>query len=191
MPNDEDDGPSVDAKGQLTRKSLPGGGEVLTGGLAARALTAVGARAMTMDSSIFVDESFDPNNTDDHALYAHERYHQLHSGGDHEHAGGHDAEEQAARDVERMVLHRRARGDDFGAIMRDIEAGDIEDPSARDDAPGNPKGDDDPMKAYRMLRQKGMGHEGIVRMLAKHVVQNIIESEEERKTRQPSTTRLV
>ena len=39
----------------LTRRAAPDGGEVFSGGLASRALRAVGARAMTVDRSIIVD----------------------------------------------------------------------------------------------------------------------------------------
>src|SRR4051812_43527175 len=90
----------------LQRKEGPDGGEVYTGDLARRALRAVGARAMTYDETIFVDEAFDLSRPEDQALYAHERVHQLGSGGTDTSHGAHDAEEAVARSVETMVFHR-------------------------------------------------------------------------------------
>jgi hypothetical protein len=93
----------------LQRKAMPGGGEVFTGEVASRALKEMGARAMTVDRSIIVSEEFDPNKPEDQALYAHEQYHQEHSGGEGPNSGR-DSEEVAARAVERMVLHRARSG---------------------------------------------------------------------------------
>ncbi|MFN7146937.1 MAG: DUF4157 domain-containing protein, partial [Myxococcota bacterium] len=93
----------------LKRSAMPGGGEVFTGEVASRALKSLGARAMTVDKSIIVSEDFDPSKPEDQALFAHEQFHVDHSGGagTHEHR---DAEEVAARAVERMVLHRARAG---------------------------------------------------------------------------------
>jgi hypothetical protein len=95
---------------ELQRQSLPGGGTVYRGEVASRALDALGARAMTLDRSIIVSDDFDPSKPEDQALFAHEQYHAEH--GDGGGGGGgqnfRDAEEVAARAVERMVLHRAA-----------------------------------------------------------------------------------
>ena len=93
----------------LQRKQLASGGEVFTGALASRTLDAMGARAMTVDRSIIVSEDFDPNKPEDAALFAHEQYHLEHSGGEGTNSG-HDHEEQQARAVESMVLHRSHAG---------------------------------------------------------------------------------
>jgi hypothetical protein len=105
----------------LYRRQMPNGGEVYTGPTASRALKALGARAFTMDRSIFVSEDFDPSDPEDQALYAHERHHQINSGGDGAAQSYYDGEERAARAVERMVLHRAANGEDFGTLLRAIE----------------------------------------------------------------------
>jgi hypothetical protein len=97
---------------ELQRQSVAGGGTVFRGELASKALEAVGARAMTLDRSIIVGDDFDASKPEDQALYAHEDYHAKH--GDGGGGGGgenfRDAEEVAARAVERMVLHRAMAG---------------------------------------------------------------------------------
>ena len=50
---------SRSARAPLQRRSMPGGGEVWEGPLASKALKALGARAMTVDSSIIVGDDFD------------------------------------------------------------------------------------------------------------------------------------
>lgn len=105
----------------IYRRQMSDGGSVVSGPIVRRALRAVGARAFTWDKEIFVDDTFDANNPDDVALYAHERFHQMHSGGmdvgaDHQHS----AEEKGAQAIERMVLHRAHAGEDVGSIMRDV-----------------------------------------------------------------------
>jgi hypothetical protein len=170
-----------DRANELRKIQMPDGGEVVAGPLAREALSAVGARAMTVDKTIFVSDDFDPNDPEDQALYAHERHHQKHSGGESEHGGGQDAEELAAKAVERMVLHRAARGESFGAIMQDVEAGRIDQPSEVGGAPDAGREDgDDPMAAYRALRAQGWEHDAIVRLLARHVM---LELQSEQRTR--------
>jgi hypothetical protein len=164
------------------RVSMPDGGEAYTGPTVKRALKAVGARAMTMDNSVFVDEDFDAANPDDQALYAHEVHHQMESGGTDDH-GAHDAEEVAARAIERMVLHRSAQGDDFGEIMRDVRSGDVH-RSAESNvvhrtessggASSEDSGDDkDPMNAYQAMLGQGKSHEAIVRELRDYVLKSL------------------
>ena len=108
--------------GGLFRRRTADGGEVFSGPTATRALRAVGARAFTVDETIIVDEDFDLSRPEDQALYAHEVHHQQESGGNDDHTA-HDAEEVAARAIERMVLHRAAAGEDFAEIMRDVKSG--------------------------------------------------------------------
>lgn len=98
---------------QLTRVSMPGGGEVFKGPVASRALKALGARAMTVDRSIIVGDGFNASRAEDAALYAHERHHMTHSGGSGGHAGR-DEEEREARAVEAMVFHRMSGGYEGG-----------------------------------------------------------------------------
>jgi hypothetical protein len=170
----------------LRRKSMPGGGEVFSGPLADEALAAVGARAMTMDHTILVSEDFDPNDPEDQALYAHERHHLNQSGGAHEHGGGKDAEEHAARAVEKMVLHRSAAGEDLSSILADVDQGRIGDPT-ESGGPAEAHGTDgnDPLAAYRKLRAHGWTHDTIVRMLADNVMQELRRSEGDRSERGP------
>jgi hypothetical protein len=180
-------------QGGLYRRELPGGGEVYTGPTATRALRSIGARAFTMDNTIFVAEDFDASSTDDQALYAHERHHQLNSGGDGAAASYHDAEELAARAIERMVLHRAEQGEDFGSIMRDVNAnratraGDIA--AQRSAAPGaqsrgsassgggsnasQSASEDAAAAAYSALLAQGRDHLSIVNELANHVVESL------------------
>jgi hypothetical protein len=180
---------SEDRSNDLNRRQMVDGGEIVSGSLANEALDAVGARAMTVDRTIFVRDDFDADNPEDQALYAHERHHQLQSGGDHAHGGGEDAEEAAAKAIERMVLHRRAGGEDFGSIMGDVRAGRTSPADAPHEsgAAENSGGDDDnnPMGAYHALRAKGMTHDAIVRMLARHVLHEMHQGDHERKERAP------
>lgn len=171
---------------RLRRRRMVDGGEVVSGETASAALDAVGARAMTFDRQIIVHDDFDPDDPEDQAVYAHERLHLRHSGGEDAHHGDHDAEEQEARRVERMVLHRRRQGDDLGTILRDVEDGRIEaDEDAGADAAHEDAGGDDtdPMDAYRQLVADGWTHEAIVRMLAEHVMHEVALQEEELQVR--------
>lgn len=155
------------------------GGEVYTGELASRALRAVGARAMTLDNTVIVDENFDTSKAEDQALYAHERFHQAESGGEGA-VVQRDAEEVAARAIERMVLHRSQKGEDFGSIMRDVNdnahamlsgkgsGGAASGATAGGEKTGNLE--DEAKTAYQALLASGKKHEQIVKDLARYVV---------------------
>lgn len=111
-------------EGGVRRRNMVDGGQVYSGPTATRALRALGARAMTLDKDIFVAEDFDESSSEDQALYAHERHHQMEHG--RVDAGAHSyAEEKAAQTIESMVLHRSKKGDSFGSIMRDVNSGDV------------------------------------------------------------------
>lgn len=163
--------------GGLMRRTMSDGGEVYSGPLARRALRALGARAMTMDHTILVDDDFDESNPEDQALYAHERFHQMESGGADHSNDLHDAEEMGAQAVERMVLHRAHAGEDFGAIMRDVKSGGgaaTADDSPRPEAPTMDGQNDNlspEQKAYMAMRKQGKSHFAIVNELARRVVQ--------------------
>lgn len=159
----------------LHRRSMPDGGEVVTGPTARRALRALGARAMTMDRTIFVDEDFDAARPEDAALYAHEQHHQRESGGVHDGHGAHDGEEAAARAIERMVLHRRARGDDLQEVLRDARDG--REPVA--DATPAAGDASDPLAAYAALRAEGLSHHEIVRELTRRVLDTLADAHEQ------------
>lgn len=188
------------AEGSLSRRSMGDGGEVVSGPMASRALKAIGARAMTMDHTIFVDEDFDASSAEDQALYAHERHHQMESGGTDDH-GARDSEEIAARSIERMVLHRSAKGDDFGAIMRDVNSGNVPSSGGGSGGGGGDAGGDagdgmsedeqEAMAAYQMMIAKGIPHEVIVRQLARFVVDALAQSEEDRDFRTSPGSRLL
>ncbi len=172
--------------GQLQRQSMPGGGSVLRGPLATRALNAVGARAMTLDRSIIVAEDFNPNNPEDAALYAHEAFHAEH--GDGEGGGGgsnfRDAEEVAARAVERMVLHRMtggyeggnqpAGGAGAGHGGKGAEQSGGSTGAATSRAPaGTPESTNskpDPVRGYWSMIDQGFSHADVVEDLARRVL---------------------
>jgi len=151
----------------LHRRSMPDGGEVVTGPTARRALRALRARAFTMDQTIFVDDSFDISKPEDAALYAHERHHQMESGGHDDGHSGHDAEEVAARAIERMVLHRSKAGDNIGDILRAVDAGDISDPLDGVEEKGP---DDEAARAVRKMLRSGKSMDDIVKMLTTYVI---------------------
>ena len=161
----------------LSRKVMPDGGEVFSGALSSEALNAVGARAMTMDGSIFVHEGFG-GTPEDQALYAHEKVHEQGSGGinkgDHNHAN--DPEEMAARAVERMVLHKARAGEDFGETLQGIrsnmpsnhqEAENQIKKAMRADEEGDER--EQSMMAFWSLRAQGYKQADIVRMLSEYV----------------------
>jgi len=165
----------------LQRKDTPDGGEVYTGALARAALRAMGARAMTLDHSIIVDESFDVSNAEDQALYAHERHHQLNSGGFGA-EGERDHEEVAARAIERMVLHRSAKGETFNSVMRSVEDGaDAEGEGGEEQGASassvstdtDVEAHDALQTAYQMLLASGKTHQAVVQELARMVVQEL------------------
>lgn len=196
MPRERDGKPSLTDRlssraSGLARKSMPDGGEVYSGALASKALKAVGARAMTMDGSIFVNEGFG-GTPEDHALYAHEKVHEQGSGGhdsgDHNH--GHDPEEVAARAVERMVLHKSRAGEDFGETLAKIrnnmprnnsEAEKQIKHAMRADHEGDER--DQAMMGYWAMRAQGLKHHDITRMLAEHVTQSMQQIEDQQNFR--------
>ncbi len=156
----------------ISRRTMPGGGEVWEGPLASKALKALGARAMTVDSHIIVGDDFDPSTPESQALYAHERYHQQVSGGAGSHHGM-DAEEHAARAVESMVLHRAATGgteaggSQAGAVVKDLPSAPD---SASDPGEGEAERAPDPAKGYEALKSQGLSHADIIERLAKACV---------------------
>ena len=154
----------------LSRRSMADGGEVYTGGLANRALKTLGARAMTMDGTIFVDDQFDASKPQDLALYAHERHHQSESGGSDVH-GARDSEEIAARAIERMVLHRAEKGMDVSQILRDAMSGNLQQ-AAVNALNDTPSGDDraNAWLGYQALRAQGKSHAEVVHELADAVM---------------------
>ncbi len=184
----------------LHRVSMPDGGEAYSGPLAQRALRTLGARAFTVDRSVILSRSFDRNNPEDMALYAHERFHQREAQGKAEEAengashGGRDAEEIAARAIERMVVHRARSGEDFGSVMRSVNSGEMDDQAKGGGGPGGEGegegGDDpnkpkvskaliggnkdrDPMEGYKALMKDGRTHWQIVNELKDHVVRTL------------------
>lgn len=175
----------------LHRRKMADGGEVVTGPTARRALRALNARAMTMDETIFVDEDFDVSRPEDAALYAHERHHQMESGGFADGHGPRDHEEIAARAIERMVLHRAKSGEGIDSIMRDVRGGrtpsngqEADQMVAAGPASGGQEGDEeDPMAGYRALLASGKTHEQIVRELTQFVMNTLMTQEEEERFR--------
>ncbi|MBA2321859.1 MAG: DUF4157 domain-containing protein [Deltaproteobacteria bacterium] len=167
----------------LSRRAMPDGGEVLAGPLARRALRAVGARAMTMDHSVLVDDTFDVSRSEDLALYAHERHH-LQEGAGHEIHSASTTEEAAARSVERMVLHRREAGEDVSAILADAAAGRVT-AAARTALAGVPdnNGGAAPWAGYMAMRSEGLGHHQIVRELADSVLKEHKKAQEGNRAR--------
>ncbi len=192
-PRDEDSGSLTNrlmSRGDpgIQRRSVRGGGEVYSGPTASRALEAVGARAMTMDETIFVDEGFDAGNPDDAALYAHEAHHQSESGGSDQH-GAQDEEETQARAIERMVLHRMEAGEGIGNILSEIRGGqaprnaaeaeqmatggNVESPGAQGEGGGSELSGGDAMKAYNAMIASGKDHAAVVRELVQYCVETI------------------
>ena len=182
----------------LQKKDAPDGGEVYTGELAAKALRSVGARAMTFDNSIIVDEGFDFAKAEDAALYAHERVHEEGSGGTSENTGR-DSEEIAARAVERMVLHRSKAGEGLGDIMREAKgAGGAAALASRTEASagagpatapasGGQEEEDPAKKALQALLGTGKTHEQIVRDLTKWTLDQLRHGETLAQFRAPAT----
>jgi hypothetical protein len=193
MSDDVKDGPlasRISARSQnapgLHRVSLPDGGEAYSGPLASRALAALGARAFTVDKSVILDRAFNRSNPEDQALYAHERFHERMAAGKSDSAengashGGKDAEEMAARAIESMVLHRATKGEDFGAIMSDVNSGAM-DGKAKDGGKDSDKEmvsmaliggdkDRDPMEGYKAMMKDGRTHWQIINELKDHVI---------------------
>lgn len=188
---------------ELQRESLPGGGAVYRGEVATRALQAIGARAMTLDRSIIVGDDFDASKPEDQALFAHEQYHAEHGDGGGG-GGGHnfrDAEEVAARAVERMVLHRAAAGGveqgagggtsapggaGSGTNSADSAGGGT---SSAARPAGGPNKDPrfarepDPSRGYNALIADGWGHHEIVDMFAQRVLKAQDEADQSHRSR--------
>jgi hypothetical protein len=145
----------------LERRTMPQGGEVIGGPLAEEALSAVGARAMTMDRTIFVGRGFDPGSAEGQSLYAHEMVHVEGSGGRAGHMVG-DAEEMAARSAEAMVLHRMAND---GAPDNSSAGADPSSAGAPDEEADSER-KADPQKGYQALVEMGLNHDDIIQQLA-------------------------
>ena len=169
----------------LTRRAAPDGGEVFSGGLASRALRAVGARAMTLDQSIIVDNEFNLSRPEDQALYAHEQYHVEHSGGQAGHSVR-DAEEVAARAVEAMVFHRASAGGIEGGYSpgRSGSAEPSDSPdngygsgvTSSEDKPASEDESPDAERGYWQLIGQGYSHQDIVEELARKTMAVMEES---------------
>ncbi len=162
------------AKDGLQRRSMSGGGEVFSGDLASRALKSLGARAMTVDRSIIVSDDFDPNKAEDQALYAHEQYHLEHSGGEGFNHGR-DGEEIAARQVERMVLHRAKAGGVESHEATQTQAGGFGTGNGQNPAEmrGRAEGQREAERGYWDLRAQGLSHEAIVQKLAEETIRTM------------------
>ncbi len=173
------------SRAPLSRRAMPGGGEVWEGPLASKALKALGARAMTVDSHIIVGDDFDPSTPESQALYAHERFHQEVSGGAGSHHGN-DAEEQAARAVESMVLHRAATGGtESGAALAGASVKDL--PTAPESVASPGEGEServpDPAAGYQALQSEGLTHQDIIDKLASACVDVMDEAKRTRHDR--------
>ncbi len=156
----------------ISRATMPGGGEYFQGPLASRTLKTLGARAMTVDSSIVVGEDFDPGRAESQALFAHEQVHLESSGGQ----GAHflrDAEEVAARAAESMVLHRAAAGD---APAPSADPAETAPPADADDSAETPR--PGPQEGYRALAGQGLSHADIVEKLARACLDKLEEQED-------------
>ena len=169
----------------LYRRRMPDGGEVVTGPTAQRALRALGARAFTMDHTIFVDERFDISSPEDAALYAHERHHQMESGGHNDGHSGHDAEEVAARAIESMVLHRSRAGDDLQSILRDVDAGNLEAAPAAEEGKKDKTESEGAEAALGKLLKSGKSVEQVAQMLTRHIMDAVNQRTEESYFRGP------
>ena len=168
----------------LTQKHMPDGGQVFGGPTASKALSALGARAFTMDKTIFVDDGFDSGNAEDLALYAHESHHKNESGGKDDGHGEYDAEEMAARARERMVMHMAKRGDDAGGILGKLKGGrgpaNAEEADAMLEAKTAKAGEANPLDAYNSMLSQGMPHGQIIRELADDIVRTLDQQTEDR-----------
>ena len=136
------------------------------GVLADEALKSIGARAMTMDGSIFVSEGLSNDNIEDQALYAHERLHQEGSGGHADNNPANDPEELAARAVEQMVLRKAELGEDFGNVLKDSEIDHFTDLGAVEGSASNPGA----LQGYWALRSQGFSNEDIQSKLSEAIV---------------------
>lgn len=170
----------------LNKVSIPGGGEAYSGPVASQALKALGAEAMTVDRTVIVSEDFDTSNPEHMALYAHEQYHVQQGTGEGGSHHIHEAEEVAARAVQRMVFHRMAGGYEGGfqpgANVGASKPGDASDQGGRGAASNNGSGDRKPgtsrrqaeaAKGYEALRAQGLDHGDIVFKLANEALRSL------------------
>ena len=175
----------------LREESVAGGAKVLRGELADQALDVLGARAFTFDRSVIVSSDFDTSDIEDQALLAHEQYHAMYGDGGGGGGGSNyrDAEEIAARAVERSVLSRAAKGGYEAGGGGSVRAmgGHGHHHIAGDSAGGgtnagsqelsqdqtrdakNDKPDSD--RGYSALREDGYSHQEVVDMLTRKVMQ--------------------
>ncbi len=180
-----------DREDGLRKVAVPGQGEAYTGPEATRALEAMNAEAMVVDGSIIVQEGFDPSRATDAALFAHEQFHVEHGKDGALGHAIHDAEEVAARAVERMVLHRMSGGyeggyqpggntghpgegqtpDHGGKGGSEFAGGAESKPDAVDSDP-------DAARGYIAMRKEGLSHVEVVDKLASEVLSAIDESKE-------------
>ena len=162
------------ARAELRAENMPHG-EVFRGGLADRALNAVGARAMTIDGEIVVNNQFSSNRPEDQALYAHEMYHQEHSGGE---AGDviRDAEEISARAVEAMVFHRAQNNmpdpipKSATELLRSEKNAQQSNNASTPDNEEEPDNEPSSAAGYQALLSKGHSREEIIQMLAIKII---------------------
>ncbi|MEZ4234697.1 MAG: DUF4157 domain-containing protein [Myxococcota bacterium] len=170
--------------GGLARRTYHGI-DVFSGPTAERALSAVQARAFTMDRQIFVGRDFDPEHNSEHAsLLLHEHRHAMNSGGEGGASGGHnhDDEEQEARQDEAMVLHLMESGSSLQEVVSAMRQGN----SAAANAMGIAKPEElvsrlliggerdrDPMAAYTQMRSEGMSHAHIVDDLVREALDTV------------------
>jgi hypothetical protein len=129
---------------------------------------------MTVDNSIIVDPDLDVGNTEDRALLEHEKFHLAHSGGVDDNLGR-DAEEIAARAIERMVLHQASGGIE-AHDSRHAEPGQGGGQAARVVGAGGANADKEDARmaverGYLALRARGLSHDDIVQMLARDILQ--------------------
>lgn len=174
------------AESPLKRKSVAGGGEVFTGPLASRALKTLGARAMTVDRSIIVQEGFNEARPEDQALFAHEQHHVQNSGGNDEH-GVRDGEEVAARAIERMVLHRHSAGGieshEAGHATGSGGFGGSVNKTRATGERGSGEGEPNAARGYQRLKAQGLNHIDIVEKIAREVIRGMDESRDSRNER--------
>ena len=141
---------------------------------------------MTVDDEIIVNHSFDRQSPEDQALYAHEMYHQEHSGGE---AGAsiRDAEEIGARAVEAMVFHRAKNGhadpipQSPTELLRDAKSNESSAEAQSKSEDNSPNIDRaSPQGGYHILASKGMNHEEIVQFLARKLITEMERKEGEK-----------
>ena len=170
---------------ELRYQSMAGGKGVYRGELATRALETVGARAMTLDRSIIVGDSFDPVKAEDQALFAHELYHAEHGDGGGGGTGDNfrDAEEIAARAAESLAFHRATAGGYESGNLPDTRGSGAESDKHRaiqeqagkatQTNPDSSNKPPDAMSGYQALQSQGLSHEEIVIQLARQIVGSI------------------